>query len=607
MIRALCEYYDNLRKQPNTDLIPLGYSSVRVKYNLVLKKDGSIGKILHYGDDEEADNAGEKTSNKKGSDVIFPLRKSVSTISSEIIDHRGKYIFGLEYDDKAGQFTDKNLKAFEKCKEVNIAFLEDIHNDVAEAYKKFMLSWVPQEHLNEPELLKLGKEFSTATFIITIEGGESIPLNRTAEVLEKWDSLYAASAYSEEDVYGQCSITGKFGPIAKLHDKIKKFPNSAMDTSIVSFNKESFTSYGKTSSYNSSVSVEAMRKYTAALNYLLSSKRPHTQQIGTTLILFWANTTNYEVPYLGIIGPIVGNTNGSSSQEQEEAIQQVLKKAISGKLANIQEIDPNVDFYVLAIKKVDRLGIRLFEKNKFGNIIQNLARNCDDMSFSEDDRQLSIAKIVKELQPTSKRDERAKDEDYDDTGLQMKLLSSILTGAPYPRTVLVSLVRRIKTDRDVISKNNNRKVKAMSYSRMRIIRACLIRNKKIEQGGYKMLNENSTDAAYNLGRLFAALEKAQQDALGGNINATIKDKFFSSACSTPNLVFPRLLKLAQTHIAKLGTGAAIYYDKLIQEILGKISDGFPRTLNTEKQGMFILGYYQQKNKFYEKNTDKGEE
>ena len=122
-----------------------------------------------------------------------------------------------------------------------------------------------------------------------------------------------------------------------------------------------------------------------------------------------------------------------------------------------------------------------------------------------------------------------------------------------------------------------------------------------------MLNENSTDAAYNLGRLFAALEKAQQDALGGNINATIKDKFFSSACSTPNLVFPRLLKLAQTHIAKLGTGAAIYYDKLIQEILGKISGGFPRTLNTEKQGMFILGYYQQKNKFYEKNTDKGEE
>ena len=115
-----------------------------------------------------------------------------------------------------------------------------------------------------------------------------------------------------------------------------------------------------------------------------------------------------------------------------------------------------------------------------------------------------------------------------------------------------------------------------------------------------MLNENSTDTAYNLGRLFAVLEKAQTDALG-NINATIKDKFFSSACVTPGLVFPRLLKLTQAHLGKLSEGGKIYTDKLIQGILANINGGFSGTQNMEEQGMFILGYYQQKQKLYTKN------
>ena len=115
-----------------------------------------------------------------------------------------------------------------------------------------------------------------------------------------------------------------------------------------------------------------------------------------------------------------------------------------------------------------------------------------------------------------------------------------------------------------------------------------------------MLQENSQDVAYTLGRLFAVLEGIQQDAADGALNATIKDKFFSSACATPNLVFPRLLKLAQAHLAKLDEGKRIYREKLLQEIIGRFDSAFPRTLTMEQQGMFILGYYQQKQKFFEK-------
>lgn len=119
-----------------------------------------------------------------------------------------------------------------------------------------------------------------------------------------------------------------------------------------------------------------------------------------------------------------------------------------------------------------------------------------------------------------------------------------------------------------------------------------------------MLNETSTDSAYLCGRLFAVLEQIQRSALGNGINATIKDKFFSSACSTPNLVFPRLLKLTQSHLNKIGGGLEYYYDKTLQEIMGKLDDTFPRTLSMEMQGMFILGYYQQKGKPHVKEEEK---
>lgn len=119
-----------------------------------------------------------------------------------------------------------------------------------------------------------------------------------------------------------------------------------------------------------------------------------------------------------------------------------------------------------------------------------------------------------------------------------------------------------------------------------------------------MLQENSPDTAYQLGRLFAVLEKIQGEALG-DLNATIKDKYFSSACTTPALVFPRLLRLAQPHLAKLEDGNRIFKEKMLQQILGSLDEGFPRSLSIERQGMFILSYYQQRQKFYEKK-EKGE-
>ena len=119
------------------------------------------------------------------------------------------------------------------------------------------------------------------------------------------------------------------------------------------------------------------------------------------------------------------------------------------------------------------------------------------------------------------------------------------------------------------------------------------------------LNQESTDTAYVLGRLFSVLESIQLEANPG-IKATIRDRYFNSACTTPASVFPILIKLENSHIKKLDrdkAGLKIYYDQLLGEIMDRL-DQFPRRLTLEEQGRFDLGYYHQTQKKYEKKEEK---
>lgn len=115
------------------------------------------------------------------------------------------------------------------------------------------------------------------------------------------------------------------------------------------------------------------------------------------------------------------------------------------------------------------------------------------------------------------------------------------------------------------------------------------------------LNNENDNQGYLLGRLFALLEKVQLDAIGG-ANATIRDRFMGAAATTPARVYPQLLKLAQHHISKSEYGPRI--DRQVQEVIGRLGDeGFPKTLGFDDQGMFYIGYYQQKQAFYQRKAD----
>jgi CRISPR-associated protein Csd1 len=172
------------------------------------------------------------------------------------------------------------------------------------------------------------------------------------------------------------------------------------------------------------------------------------------------------------------------------------------------------------------------------------------------------------------------------------LIRSILTGANYPQNLYQGVLNRIRATQSV------------NYLKAAILKAVLQRNHKKEVP--MSLDPERKDVAYLLGRLFAALEKAQLDALG-KINATIKDRFFGSASATPATVFPRLLHLSQYHTEKSEFGHVS--DRRIAEIMEHVRS-FPKHMSLEDRGLFYIAYYQQKNAFYKKKevkNDKGEE
>ena len=587
MLKALTEYYDCLRDRGDEELTPPGYSKVIVNYNLVLNPDGSVNAILPYVQEVAF---GKKT-RIVGRNELFPFRNSISGIAAETVDHREKYIFGLVYDGATQSLlADKNsLLAFDKCKEKNMEFLGDVHTDVAEAYKAFMQTWDPKAQLENEMLLRLGKEYSGAKFVITLFGYETEPLNRQREVMEKWDKS-VSDVNTDDGIIGQCAVCGEVLPVARTHDSISGLGGLSTGVNLVCFNNTAFESYGKKQSYNSCISQKAMKKYTAALNYLAASDA-HKQRIDDMILLFWANTRDDEQPYLD---SFIYGVSPPSGEAENAMLKAVFENMAQGKESDMEGVDFNTDFYVLGVKaNSSRLAVKIFEKNSFGNFVKNISRHIVDMRFEQSDKQMPVWQIASELKSPHSDDENPE--------IAAKLLVSVLKGTPYPSFMLDAAVKRCRTDHDIPAK----KFYSVSRRRARIIRACLLRSSIINQGEYSMLNENSTDTAYNLGRLFAVLEKTQTDALG-DINSTIKDKFFSSACATPYLVFPRLLKLTQSHLAKLDDGNRIYKDRLIQTILSAVDGEFPKALNTVKQGMFILGYYQQKEKLYEK-SNRGEE
>jgi CRISPR-associated protein Csd1 len=371
---------------------------------------------------------------------------------------------------------------------------------------------------------------------------------------------------------------------------------------LVSCKDPAYRSYGKTQGYNAPVSSEVAFKYTTALNYLLN-QRNRRITLGDSTVVFWADHSNnvledaisemFSDP-LPSEGPVI-----EEDQNRLREAELLLKQLRDGTGATqIVPDDQPTKFFLLGLSpNASRISVRLWVEADAAQLQDLLGKHLRDIALddSRNDRLLTLRRIVA---ATGRWDTKKSKFDTENVSPQLAgdLARSVLTGAAYPQSLLATMLRRIHSDSEI------------AYARVAAIKACLVRNSRLRGNPLEVkvkLDPAETSAAYNCGRLFALLEKVQTDSAGGELNSTIKDHYFSSASTTPALVFPRLFRLSQHHLAKLETGQKIYYDRRLGEVMGLI-DQFPRQLALEDQGKFVIGYFHQRQDLFTSKKDKEE-
>lgn len=575
ILQNLAEYYENLVLQ---EKVPKsGWCQAKVSHAIELNEDGTIKAIISKKKEEER---GKK---KIWVPVLLNVPEMVtrsSGVSSNFLCDNAKYFLGIDGDG----IQKRTIECFESAKERHLMLLEEANGKMARAICLFFKNWKPEcadENLSVKEHWDELNEGGNLIFCM-----KAIYAQDEKEIQDIWEEYLKKQKQGKQ---GICLVTAQRAEIARIHRGIKGVPGAqSSGAALVSFNAPAFESYGKEQSYNAMVGKYAEFAYTTALNYLLNQSE-YKFALGDSMIVFWAESgqEEYQDSFLSWLNPKVDN------QEEMNKVFGNLKKGVWVDLEDIQ-LDPEQRFYILCLApNAARLSVRFYYQNSFGNIIKNIAKHYQRMEIVrpswEDMRYLGIKQMLNETVNQKSKDKTPI------PNMASMVLSAILSDTKYPASLYTDTLIRIRAEQGKVT-----------CGRAAIIKAFLIQNYKWKEGDeYMGLNEGCEESAYVLGRLFAVLETIQKDANSG-INTTIRDRYFNSACATPASVFPTLIKLKNSHIKKLereSGGTKIYYEKMLTELMGKI-EKFPRRLSLEEQGKFMLGYYHQVQKKYEKKEEK---
>ena len=605
LIKSLCDYYDMLAKKGKT--APNGYEYVGITHTIFLKENGSIGYIANCREPNEyTDKKGKTKVKYEPKEVLFPKRVSSPKVSSEFIEHRRPYIFGLAFDNdefhtwelKSGKKQDI-LKYFRKFKEDNLKFIEGIDSPIVNAYRNFMLNWNPENELNNEHLKAIGKDLKNAKFEFRLAGNVREILEEDEQVKKRWEQRYFSDSNEDSKgaVISQCGIYGQNEKISCTHNAVKGLVGGqSSGCKLVCFNNESDESYGKAQSYNSNVSEKAMRKYTEALGYIVDKNRITIDDMN---IIYWSCDKESGEKCEDIFAKFFGKSeNDMDSETTEKSIRELIKDAKKGNInfdkisdENLGKINEDSDFYIVGLKpNSSRIAIKFFYKNKFGKLLYNIAKHQSDIQISEDGKLVPLWQIKNTMIPEKSKKTAV------DPEIIAKIFKAIIDGSKYPEMLLNNMVTRFKLSEDE-THYLAQKIRAG------VIKACLNRKLKNKEEFKMSLDENNKNAAYLCGRLFAILEKLQQNAASSKLNRTIKDAYFSSASSRPASIFPQILKLSNYHLAKLEDKNKIFYNKLISSIMDDISGEFPKHLKLDDQGKFIIGYYHQNSDLYKSKKE----
>lgn len=602
ILQALYNYYEAMRKAHR--IATPGLEVKPIRWVIVIREDGSFVRLKDLKDPSDK--------KSKGQDYLVPagLKRSGKCPPAQPFWDNRKYILGYEESAEGVSPCTDRLEDFKRV----MAEIAEHYPDnasfkaVCHFYDHYLGAETPLPEEAQTERI-LASDWMT------------FQLQGDTELLATQDDAYdlAAQAYSTEDNLGRCLITGEEKPLAAFHARIVA-PGSQAGATIASFNDPAYLSYGKKQGENAPISKYASFAHTTALNELLRNEQTR-YTLGDISYVFWnsdlddpsINETFRTVTFEGVRDDDTQEQSDTNDEQPKRKSKSKKKapnptqdtykvleqfKAIRGNRGQGEHWEDARQFHVLGLTAGGRITIKYWQQGTVSEIFDRVYQHLVDMNIiswdgfvdEENPPLRSLYGIVKSVSTPSKSSTFA-------TNLVQSIVESILSGNPYPMTLQQACVNRITQERTV------------SELRAAILKGCINRKARI----YKQLKEldmaldkQNDNIAYLAGRLFAVLEQIQQASLGKGVNATIRDRFYASASTRPNMVMGRLIALSNHHLSKLRKekpGLAVNLEKLLGEIFALIpaeAPTFPATFSLDEQSLFAVGYYHQKVDTYRK-------
>ena len=515
----------------------------------------------------------------------FLVKKHVgrtSALAANYLYDNSGYVFG--YSDK------RDVMAQYRTFKDKVKSIFDLHQDNEDmiALQKFyeqeqtaMLKQMKDDPL-WPEIEKnLNKKYSTFSFLIN--GDTKIVAEKT-ELLDIDEEQPSTS--------GQiCLVSGKKGNVVET-TTATMIPGSQATAKLVSFQVSSgYDSYGKSKGGNAPISEDAEFAYTTALNHLLESNSRNKFMVGSRTFVFWASR-NDEAGQKA--EESIFNLFGFAEQEDDpnrniEQVRKVFNAIYSGEIRTTSDDT----FYILGLAPNSaRIAVVYWAEVPLKEFAGTICKHFNDMEVVDTRLEKKPYMSLRNILSTVTLGGKVSDAT---PNLPDAVVKSIFQGIPYPQPLFASCIRRIRAESSDKDKN------AVHITRAAIIKAYLNRidkNQKIQV----MLDKDNINQGYLCGRLFAVLDKIQEDA---NNQHSIRERYMNSASSTPAAVFATILNLSNHHAENLKNEARkIYFEKLKQEIMSKIdANGFKAHLDLQDQGRFFIGYYHQRQDFFIKNEE----
>jgi len=568
ILQALCEYYQRKAADPDSKIAPQGFEWKEIPFVIILTQDG---KFVRLEDTREGEGK-----NRRAKKFLVPQsEKRTVGVKANLLWDNAEYALGLNPRKRA---------------------------DVGNRHKAFVDRIESEKHLGENASIKMLLAFLASEPIKQIEDKSSSP-EAWAELREENPNLTfrieglphssvcdeiargREAAETGEDHEGICLVSGQKGVIERLHPAIKGVREAqSSGAALISFNLEAFRSFGKEQNFNAMVSKGAVFAYSTALNTLLSKDSPNKMQVGDATTVFWSDKrTDLEslLPSFFVYAP------KDNPDQDIQAVRSLYRSIQTGAFATSEDSH----FYVLGLSpNAARISVRFWHMGKVSEFAQRIKAHFDDLEIARPsyEQRYALFYLLCEIAQQGKMENTP-------PNLAGDVMRAILEGLPYPAQIMQQTIRRIRATQMV---NSYRAAWLKAY----LNRKRRLSNNHSFREITVALDKENNNPGYRLGRLFAALEKIQEEAQPG-INATIRDRFYGSASTSPVTVFSQLLKLKNHHLAKLENPAfKVAHEKRLAEIFDPIK-AFPAHLSMEQQAQFAIGYYHQRQDFFKKKNN----